>query len=122
MRIEKAKIRQRPILKEISDTLGKSTIIKAGKKQNYKESYLKAGQIHKTKAWNELLEEELPDKDLMKVHKGLLKHKDWRARDSGLDKGYKIKKRYGINGVKFTSKWQGRPKEEIVEFILGDLD
>ena len=118
MRIEKAKMRQRPLMKEVLDGSGK-TIKKAGKKikHKYSEAYLKSGELTKTKAWQELLEEEIPDQLLTKVHKGLLKHKDWRARDAGLDKGYKVKKRYA-NGIKFTSKWDGKSKEEIIEFIL----
>ena len=52
-----------------------------------------------------LLEEEIKDEELLKVHRGLLKHKEWRARADGLDKAYKIKKRYGSSGVKFRSKW-----------------
>ncbi len=51
-------------------------------------------KLLKTKGWNELMKKYLPDELLAQVHKGLLEHKDWRARDAGLDKGYKIKRRY----------------------------
>jgi len=120
LRIEKAKVRQISVLKEMVEGGGK-TLTKAGKKLGYSDAYLKSGKLTKTKAWNELLEDQIPDTALVKVHKGLLAHKDWRARDAGLEKGYKIKKRYS-NDLQVTSKWAGRPKEEIVEFILRGLD
>lgn len=120
LRVEKAKKRQLSVLKEMVEGGGK-TVSKAGRKQGYSDGYLRSGKLTKTKAWNELLEEQIPDVALVKVHKGLLGHKDWRARDAGLDKGYKIKKRY-TNDIKVTSQWEGKSKEEIVEFVLDGLN
>ena len=58
--------------------------------------------LTQSKGWNQLLEEYISDDELAKVHKGLLKNKDWRARDAGLEKGYKLKGRYAPEKVEHS--------------------
>ena len=66
------------------------------KSVGYSDSYATSPtQLKQTDAWQKLMQEQIPDDLLAGVHHGLLKHKDWRARDSGLEKAYKLKKRYG---------------------------
>jgi len=72
---------------------GKS--IHSAMKDVYAESSAKNPKnITQSKGWQELMEKYLPDKKLAQVHRYLLNHKDWRAKDAGLDKAYKIKKKY----------------------------
>ena len=59
----------------------------------------------------------LPNDLLAEVNLGLLKHKAWQARSSGLDKAYKAKKIY-TNGVEITNNYDGKTKEELIESIL----
>ena len=56
------------------------SIVKSGKKENYSEKYLRFGKLQKTKAWQEVLEEETEDELLLKVHKGLLQNKSFRSK------------------------------------------
>ena len=68
----------------------------AMREAGYSKAYsLNPNHLKVTNAWQELMQQQIPDELLATVHHGLLKHKDWRARDSGLEKGYKLKKRYG---------------------------
>ena len=69
------------------------------------------GKVTKSDGWAELMDKYLPDKDLAKVHKQLLKHKDWRAKDAGLDKGYKVKGKYAPEKVEVTEKVEVDEKE-----------
>lgn len=60
----------------------------------YSESYAKSAHLFRTKSWQTLVDEQLPDELLAKVHKELLHQKEWRARDAALDMAYKLKGRY----------------------------
>lgn len=65
------------------------------KEAGYSESVSKhPDRVTRSKSWQQLTEKYLPDKKLLKVHKELLENKDWRARDAGLDKAYKVKGKY----------------------------
>ncbi|KKQ66850.1 MAG: hypothetical protein US86_C0003G0093 [Candidatus Daviesbacteria bacterium GW2011_GWA2_38_24] len=70
------------------------------KESGYSDSVCKhPDRVTKTKAWQQLMEQFLPDENLLRVHKELLENNDWRARDSGLDKAYKIKGKYADNKI-----------------------
>lgn len=61
-------------------------------------------QMVRTKGWKELLDSQLPDKLLMKVHKEGLKaskdeEPDYAVRHKYLDTAYKIKAKYQENGI-----------------------
>ena len=84
---------------------------------NYSKSYAKSGQIKSTESWKKVSERMLPNNLLAEVNLGLLKHKAWQARSSGLDKAYKAKKIY-TNGVEITNNYDGKTKEELIESIL----
>jgi uncharacterized small protein (DUF1192 family) len=61
--------------------------------------------------------EHLPDETLLIVHKGLLQHQDWRAREAGLDGAYKLKGLYKATKVAVTSDLDGLTVEELDERI-----
>jgi len=66
------------------------------KELGYSDTYSKSpNHLKETESWQALVQQNIPDALLAKVHKGLLTNKNWRARDAGLEKGYKLKKRYG---------------------------
>ena len=99
--------------------LGKSrTEAQALEKLNYSKSYAESGQIKKTKSWKAVAEEMLPNELLAEVNLGLLKHKSWQARSSGLDKAYKAKKIY-TNGIeiKDNRKYGDLNKEQLAEEV-----
>lgn len=91
-------VKQAIVLKKMVENGGKSGrrggISEAARKAGYSEAYIKSGKLQKTKSWNNLIEDALPDQLLTNVHKELLEHEDWRARAVGLDKAYKIKRKY----------------------------
>lgn len=84
------------MLKRISDGIRDGmTFEQAMLKLGYSPSYANSStHLKETDSWNALLEQELGDGELLKVHKELLHNRNWRARDSALDKGYKLKKKY----------------------------
>jgi hypothetical protein len=51
------------------------------------------------KAWQVMVDKLLPDNEPLKVHRGLLKNKEWRAREAGLDKAHKLKKSATLNSL-----------------------
>lgn len=54
----------------------------------------KPQELTGSKGWKELMAEALPDVILFQVHRGLLKNSNWRARDAGLEKAYRLKGLY----------------------------
>jgi len=89
------------------------------RKLKYSATYAdSSNHLKETKSWQELLEREIPDDLLTKVHKGLLHHKNWQARNQGLDKGYKLKKRYD-ESITIKGKLAGISDEEIEGRIAG---
>ena len=82
--------------------MGKSrTEAQALMNAEYSESYARSGQIKHTKGWQELMDQELPDNELLKVHKEGLKatkrayegdiEPDYPTRHKYLDSAYKVK-------------------------------
>lgn len=110
------------LLKAISDG------IRSGKTQEevmlelgYSVSYAKnPNHLKETDSWVALMEEQIPDAELLKVHRGLLHHKSWMARDHALDKGYKLKSRYD-NTITLKGKLSGLSDEEVEGRIAGLL-
>ena len=85
--------KQKLAASKLQETAG--NVSKAMKLAGYSKSSAKDPQrLTRSKGWQELMEKYLPDKKLLKVHKELLENNDWRARDAGLDKAYKVKGRY----------------------------
>ncbi len=93
---------------------GGSKLSKAMKEAGYSESYIKSGHIKNTGSWQELVDAVLPDEVLLRTHRGLLEHKEWRARDAGLEKAYKLKKRYKEE-VTLKHKFEDLSDEELEE-------
>ena len=90
--------KQKLAASKLQETAG--NVSKAMKLAGYSESSAKDPQrLTRSKGWQELMEKYLPDKGLLQVHKGLLKNNDWRARDAGLDKAYKIKGKYADSKI-----------------------
>jgi len=99
---------QKLIAKNVSKNIRKHqkiSISKEMRKIGYSKSSCKKPDIVlRSKGWQELMEKYLPDKKLAQVHQYLLNHKDWRAKDAGLDKGYKIKGKYAPVDVNIITK------------------
>ena len=94
--------RQKAVFKKVFKG-GKS--VHSAMKDVYAESTAKNPKnITQSKGWHALMKEYLPDKKLAEVHRFLLNHKDWRAKDAGLDKGYKIKGKYAPVDVNIITK------------------
>ena len=90
--------KQRLAASKMQETAG--NVSKAMKLAGYSESSAKDPQrLTRSKGWQQLMEKYLPDKKLLSVHKELLENPDWHARDSGLDKAYKIKGKYADNKI-----------------------
>ena len=89
------------------------TEAKALEALNYSKSYARNGSIKNTKSWKAVSEEVLPNDLLAQVNLGLLKHKAWQARSSGLDKAYKAKKIYTDGSTIEINKYTGVPDEVI---------
>lgn len=96
-------------------------------KLNYSKSYVKSGLIKRTKSWEIVSEEMLPNNLLARVNLGLLKHKEWQARSSGLDKAYRAKHIYTkethieINPVTEPIEVTRRRNLELAVAITGEL-
>lgn len=89
----------------------KQSMIAAGFSKAYSKN---SGQLTASKTWQELTEQELGDALLIKVHRGLLKHKDWRAKDAGLDKAYKVRGKYAPEQIELTKrKYQDLSNAEL---------
>lgn len=90
--------KQKLVASKLQETAG--SVSKAMKLAGYSPASAKDPQrLTRSKGWQQLMEKYLPDDKLLQVHKGLLVNGDWRARDSGLDKAYKIKGKYADNKI-----------------------
>lgn len=85
--------KQKLAASKLQDTAG--NVSKAMRLAGYSPKSAKDPQrLTRSRGWQQLMEKYLPDNKLLKVHKELLGNADWHARDSGLDKAYKIKGKY----------------------------
>src|SRR3989344_8542325 len=109
------------VMKKMSENVGNqgdgSVLPNAMRKAGYSESYIKSGHIKNTKSWQNLVEDVLPDEMLLKIHRALLQHKEWRARDAGLEKAYKLKKHYKEE-VPVTHEYADLSDEELEQEIV----
>ena len=120
-KMPRIKVKHRLLLQSISDG------IRSGKTEGeimkglgYSESYSKSpNHLKDTISWQELLNEQIPDDLLTKTLRGLITHTQWRARDAGLDKALKIKKKYGDTMVRheFGHLSDSELEEEIAGVI-----
>ena len=86
----------------------------------YSQSYSEApSQLKATDAWKLLVETEIKDEKLLRVLNYLLDHKEWRAKDAGLDKGLKLKNKYAASEHTITIR--KRPLGEIDDEIAETL-
>ena len=102
-----ATLNQKQVFRKVMKQVVKGGKISVSKEMRgiYANSTAKrTDKLTKTKGWQELMEKYLPDKKLAQVHKYLLNHKDWRAKDAGLDKAYKIKRKYAPVDVNIITK------------------
>ena len=120
-KMPRIKVEHRLLLQSISDG------IRSGKTEGeimrelgYSESYSKSpNHLKDTNSWQRLLNEQIPDDLLTKTLRGLITHTQWRARDAGLDKALKIKKKYGATTVRheFSHLSDSELEEEIAGVI-----
>jgi len=68
---EITRMRQKKIIVALLENTGK-TISSEARKLGYKEGYIKSGSLTKTKTWQDLMEEYLPDEKLSRIHGELL--------------------------------------------------
>lgn len=120
-----SKIRAKKIKRKPSERQKKTLInLVANGGKSVKQAMIKAGfspayaknsdKLTGSQTWQELTEKELSDTLLIKVHRELLGHKDWRARDAGLDKGYKIRGKYAPEQIELTKrKYQDLSNAEL---------
>ena len=121
-----SKERQKQVIKNLGKCRSEEeAITKAG----YSKSYARAGQIKKTKTWQELMDKYLPDDKLAKVHQegldaSIKRFKknistgeveivsddpDYAVRHKYLDTGYKLKGSYA-------------PEKKSIDLNLNDKD
>ncbi len=77
----------------------------------------KPQRLTSSKGWQDLMRDALPDEKLLQVHKGLLEHPDWHARDAGLEKAYKLKGTYQAEKIRFQDPLEKLSIEEIDQLI-----
>lgn len=113
--------KHRKVLQKMSANVGKrgrNSISQAARDAGYSESYVRSGRLQKTKTWQQLVEQELPDNELMAVNKELLHHADWRARKEGLHFAYRIKKKYDRDlNVKLERRSLDEVDDDIAETV-----
>ena len=63
--------------------------------------------------WNELMSKYISEAKLLKTHLALLKHKNWRARDAALDKGYKLLGKYTATKIAYEDPFENISDEEL---------
>lgn len=86
--------KQKQVLRDLSENVGKP-LGQAMKEAGYALSTSKTPQrLTQSKAWRDLMERYLPDGELFTAHRGLLNHRDWRARNAALEKAYRLQGRY----------------------------
>ena len=112
--------RQIILLKKISDGIRSGKTMKEVMLEcGYSESYSNApSQLRDTDTWKRLVGEKLPDEKILKVLNFLLDHKEWRAKDAGLDKALRIKRKYAPTDIAINPS---RSLEEIDEEIARPL-
>lgn len=100
----RVKVEHRLLLQSISDGIRSGiTEGEVMRELGYSESYSKSpNHLKDTNSWQKLLSEQIPDALLTNTLRGLITHKEWRARDAGLEKALKIKKKYGTTTIKHT--------------------
>lgn len=85
-----ATLKQKLVASKLQETAG--NVSRAMRLAGYSSASAKDPQrLTRSKGWQKLMDKYLPDNKLLKVHRELLDNPDWRARDAGLDKAYKIK-------------------------------
>ena len=92
----------------------------AMKAVGYSETYSEnPAHLKETDAWKLLMSQEVKDEKLVEVLNFLLDHKEWRAKDAGLDKALKIKNKYAPEKHHITVGT--RPLAEIEDEISATL-
>jgi hypothetical protein len=89
-----ATLRQEKVLNKISGNLGKS-LGEAMREAGYSEEYANnPQQLTRTKSWQELAEQLLPDEPLLGRLKKIIDNKNDSIAIKGLDTAFKIKGKY----------------------------
>lgn len=89
-----ATIRQKKLVRKISENLGKP-LGEAMREVGYSEEYANnPQQLTRTKGWQELSEQLLPDKPLLQRLKQVINNKNDNVAIKGLDTAFKVKGRY----------------------------
>ncbi len=87
-------LRQKKLVRKISENLGKP-LGEAMREVGYSEEYANnPQQLTRTKGWQELSEQLLPDKPLLQRLKQVINNKNDNVAIKGLDTAFKVKGRY----------------------------
>lgn len=115
--VNMATLKQLTVAKIISENPRKS-VSSAMREAGYSHrSAEKPQELTRSKGWQVLMHDALPDEKLLQVHKGLLEHPDWHARDAGLEKAYKLKGTYQAEKLRFQDPLEKLSIEEIDQLI-----
>ena len=63
--------------------------------------------------WIELMSKYISEEKLLKTDQALLKHRNWRARDAALEKGYKLLGKYKATKLVFEDPIESMTLEEL---------
>jgi len=115
-------IRQKKLAKEIAENGGKP-IGESMRKVGYSKAYSESpDKLMKTKTWNDLMEQYLPDSLLTEKHQALLNKTDkddqpeTNAVRAGLDMAYKLKGKYSAEKIDHTIRnYRELSDEELLE-------
>lgn len=109
----KVNLKQRKVAKAIIENHGTS-VSKAMRDAGYSDAYASNPQeLIRTKSFQELLDEYLPDEKLAQVHAELIDNEEANIRLRSVDLGYKIKSKFEPDKIEVIKKYEDMPYEEL---------
>lgn len=107
--------RQKKLVRKISENLGKP-LGEVMREVGYSEEYANnPQQLTRTKGWQELMEQLLPDEPLLQRLKQVINNKNDSVAIKGLDTAFKVKGRYAAEKVKFEDPLSHLTAAELLE-------
>ncbi len=105
--------KQKLVAKKILENRGMS-ISKAMREAGYSPATAKnPSNLTNSLGWNELMNKYISEEALLKTHQALLKHRNWRARDAALEKGYKLLGKYKATKFVFDDPFEDMTMDEL---------
>ena len=119
-----ATLKQKALAKNLLENKGKS-VSNAMLEVGYPPATARnPQQVTKSKGWQELMEQYLPDEKLAKVHEEGLEATKWNDFTGDREKDYSVRKQYLELGYKVKGKMSDRPNVQVnvLNNIQGDKD